>query len=231
MQRSTDAKTLVETAYRRIKQLMLQQKIATGQKLLYRELIDWLQMSKTPIINALNRLEQDGFIVSEANRGFFVKPMTTREIADAFDVREALETKAVELAIARGTPADIERLARSAETYAAYENYKYDKKKLTLNAEFHLHMASLSGNEVLTYLLRRNMEHVILRLRLDNFPPRCMAISARDHQQLVAHVRQGDMARAKALVRRHVGRARDHVIKSISQGEVESPESLAFFEN
>ena len=90
MQRSTDAKTLVETAYRRIKQLMLQQKIATGQKLLYRELIDWLQMSKTPIINALNKLEEEGLVVYHTNRGYFVRQLTEPEVIQMYDLRDRL---------------------------------------------------------------------------------------------------------------------------------------------
>lgn len=57
MDNGKDTKSHIEDAYREIKRLMLQRKLVAGQKLLYRELIDLLHMSKTPIINALNRLE------------------------------------------------------------------------------------------------------------------------------------------------------------------------------
>ena len=230
MPSNTDTKTLVETAYRNIKQLMLQQKVVAGQKLLYRELIEWLHMSKTPIINAMNRLEQEGFVVSEANRGFYVKPMDIKEIMDCFEVREALEALAVRQAIKLATPADIDVLARKVEAYETYINHKYDKKKLMLNAEVHMHIAAMSNNQVLTYLLRRNLEHVILRLRLDNYPPARLEISSREHHELLSLIRQKSISKSTALVRRHIRSACEHVIACVTTDEVDSGASLAFFE-
>ncbi len=63
-----------------------------GKKLLYDDLAKRLQMSGTPIINALYRLEQLGLVVSESRRGFTVKPMETKEAWETFDFREAIET-------------------------------------------------------------------------------------------------------------------------------------------
>lgn len=230
MPTSSDTKTRVETAYRKIKQLMLQQKIVAGQKLLYRELIDWLEMSKTPIINALNRLEQEGFIVSEANRGFYVKPMDTKEILDCFEVREALEALAVRQAIQLASSVAIEALARKVEAYEKYINHKYDKKKLMLNAEVHLHIAEMSNNQVLIYLLRRNLEHIMLRLRLDNYAPARIELSSREHADLLLLIQQKNVSKSSALIRRHIRKAREHVIACVTTDEVDSGASLAFFE-
>ena len=231
MPKLTNTKTLVEEAYRKIKHLMLQQKVAAGQKLLYRELIDWLQMSKTPIINALNRLEQEGFIVSEANRGFYVKPMDSKEIVDCCEVREALEIKALQKAMQLALPADIEILIQKAQAYEAYHNYKYDKKKMMLNADFHLHIAAISQNEVLKYLLRRNLEHVILRLRLDSYPPENMEVAAREHAGFLEAITQKNSTKGTALICRHIAQSRDNLIAGVARNEVESREAMAFFED
>ena len=80
-----------DDAYRRIKQLILNQELVPGQKLIYDDLAKRLNMSRTPIINALNRLEQHGLVVSESHRGFTVKPMDTKEAWDTFGFREAIE--------------------------------------------------------------------------------------------------------------------------------------------
>ena len=61
--------TYSDEAFRRIKQLILNQEVIPGQKLVYDDLAKRLKMSRTPIINALNRLEQLGLVVSESNRG------------------------------------------------------------------------------------------------------------------------------------------------------------------
>jgi DNA-binding GntR family transcriptional regulator len=210
---------------------MLQQKVVAGQKLLYRELIDWLQMSKTPIINALNRLEQEGFIISETNRGFYVKPMDVKEIMDCFEVREALETMAVRQAIKSASIEDIALLDHKVTAYSTYNNHKYDKQKLMLNAEVHLHIAAMSNNQVLTYLLRRNLEHVILRLRLDNYSPERLEISSQEHTELFSYIQQKNISKSTALIRRHIRSAREHVVACVTTDEVDSGASLAFFED
>ena len=94
-------KTLIEYAYQKIKQMIFQQKVIPGQRLVYSDLCKLFNMSRTPIINALTRLEQEGFLVSEAFRGFQVKPIDLQELWDLFGVREALESYAIEKAIER----------------------------------------------------------------------------------------------------------------------------------
>jgi DNA-binding GntR family transcriptional regulator len=231
MPRAPEPKTRVEEAYAMIKQLMLQQRVVAGQKLLYREMVEWLRMSKTPIINALNRLEQEGFIVSEANRGFSVKPMEVKEIRDAYDVREALETKAVQQAVQLGRSREFELLSQKVKAYEDYRHYKYDKKKFMLNAEIHLQIAAMADNQALKYLLRRNLEHPILRVRLDNYSPAQMAVSVKEHARLLELMQQRQVAQCVTLVRQHILQARDQMLACVSQAEVESKESQAFFED
>ena len=116
----TDPKSLIDKAYRSIKRLMLQQKLYPGQKLLYRELIQLLGMSKTPIVNALNRLEQEGFVSAEPNVGYTVKPIDAKEIFDSYEVREALEVKAVRQALKKGST---EQMLVLEEKLAIFEKY------------------------------------------------------------------------------------------------------------
>ena len=156
--------------------------------------------------------------------------MDIKEIMDCFEVREALEALAVRQAIKLATPADIDVLARKVEAYETYINHKCDKKKLMLNAEVHMHIAAMSNNQVLTYLLRRNLEHVILRLRLDNYPPARLEISSREHDELLSLIRQKSIPKSTALVRRHIRSASKHVIACVTTDEVDSGASLAFFE-
>jgi len=228
MEKRNKSENCIEEAYKDLKKLMLQRKLIPGQKLLYRELIETLHMSKTPIINALNRLEQEGFIVSENNRGYAVKPLDPREILDATEVREALEVKAVQLAALRGKPADLklleEKLLRSQE----YRPPGNDTKKMTLNAEFHLQIAEMSGNKVLKYLLRRNFEHVILRIELKWVAPGRMASSAEEHRLLFESLRERDASKARDLMEAHVRNSRDAMVRSLSQ-EGDREEWMDFF--
>ena len=128
MGRKPKTKSLIDEAYRSIKRLMLQQKLFPGQKLLYRELIERLGMSKTPIVNALNRLEQEGFVIAQPYVGYTVKPIDAKEIFDSYEVREALEVKAVRQALKKGRPEQLRVLEEKCQIFERYRPDRYDKK-------------------------------------------------------------------------------------------------------
>lgn len=228
--KKTGTKSRIEDAYRKLKHLMLQKKILPGQKLLYRELTDLLQMSKTPIVNALNRLEQEGFVVSEPNCGYSLKPIDAKEIIDSSEVREVLESRAVEKAIKIGKPEDMALLEKKLAALAANPPAMHDKKRFVLNAEFHLQIAEITGNQVLKYLLKRNFEHIILRVNLDVFTLESMAESNQAHIDLLKSLKRKDLSKSTALIQKHIQKTRDQVIRFLSQDTVQDPETMGFFE-
>ena len=231
MGQKADKTSHIDEAYRSIKRLMLQQKLFPGQKLLYRELIERLGMSKTPIVNALNRLEQEGFVIAEPNVGYTVKPIDPKEIFDSYEVREALEVKAVRQALKKATPEQMAALEDKLRIFEGYRPHKYDKKKLVLDCDFHLQIAAMSGNEVLKYLLRRNFEHIILRTKLDNYDPDRMDSAAEDHRRLLESMKKKDASQCVERLEKHIRQSRDHVIHCLMELEREGNDSIAFFEN
>jgi len=76
--RSEDS-TRLDEAYQKLKEMIFRQNIIPGQKLIARDLCDILNMSRTPVINALYMLEREGFVVSVPYRGFYVKPVDIQE--------------------------------------------------------------------------------------------------------------------------------------------------------
>ena len=231
MARKSDAHSLIDEAYRSIKRLMLQQKLHPGQKLLYRELIQMLGMSKTPIVNALNRLEQEGFVTAEPNVGYAVKPIDEKEIFDSFEVREALEVKAVRQALIKGTKRQMVALEEKLRLFEQYRPARYDKKKLMLDCDFHLQIAEMTGNQVLKYLLRRNFEHIILRTRLDHYEPERMVTAAEDHRRLLKCMKTKDTTRCVKLIEKHIRASGDYTFRCMSKVEQEGAESVSLFES
>jgi DNA-binding GntR family transcriptional regulator len=213
------SKTLIDEAYRKIKAMLFEQKLVPGQKLVYEDLGKRLNMSRTPIINALNRLEQDGFVAYADFRGFYVRPIDIQEVWDAFGVREALEAYAVEQAIKQGTAEDTSLLEKKQKEHADYTPHYYTRKKFMVDADFHLQLAAMSKNRVLSYLLKRNFEHIFLRARLDSYDPRRMEVSVLEHRELIERMKKKDILGGIEIVRNHIQKARDHVIRCLSQGE------------
>lgn len=220
----------IEKAYRGIKRLMLNQQLIPGQRLLYRALTSQLGMSKTPIVNALNRLEQEGFIISEPNVGYAVKPIDEKEIADSYEVREALEVKSVSKAIAGSSSGNLAVLQKKIEAFEAYQPGGYDKKKLMLDSEIHLQIAAMSGNEVLRYLLKRNFEHTLLRMTISNYPASRIKDSALEHQKLLKAIKEKDIPASVEIISTHIKRAGETVIACLMQNRKEKRDSESSFD-
>ncbi len=214
-----EAKTLMDEAYQKIKQMIFQQRVVSGQRLVYKDLCEQLKMSRTPIINALNRLEQEGFLVSEAFRGFQVKPMDLQEAWDLFGVREALEVYGVEQAIQRSDPSDMEILEEKLRRHEEYKPNYYDRKRFILDSEFHIQIAVMARNKALEGLLRANLEHVYLRYRLERADPTRMAPAVREHHELLDRMRSKDVRGAVEILRLHIQRARENILASLSREE------------
>ncbi len=220
-QKTEDPRTLIEEAYRKIKHMIFLKKLAPGQKLIYSDLSKILNMSRTPIINALNRLEQQRLVASESFRGFYVREMPVQEAWDAFGVRIALETWAVEEAVKSADAADFEVLE---DKYLSHNNYKsnqYDRKKFYLDAQFHIQIAAMSKNRILKMLLKNNLEHVYLRAGLDNYNPNRMEVSVKEHRRLLDQMKNKDLMGSVETVRLHIEGARKHVINCLYNNEME----------
>jgi len=220
------SQTLIQEAYQKIKQMIFEQKFVPGQRLINKDLGDMLNMSRTPIINALNRLVQDGFVGCENFRGYYVKPIDINEVWDAFGVREALETYAVEQAIIKGDENDMSIVEDKLRRHREYRPHYYTRKKFLLDSEFHLQIAEMARNRVLKWLLKRNFEHIFLRTRLDSYDPGRMTSSAREHQDLVQRMKKKDILGSVELLRNHIQRARDQVINILSMEEAGESEEI-----
>ena len=212
-------KPLLEWAYSKIKEMIFQQKLAPGQRLIYKDLCEVLNISRTPIINALTRLEQEGYVKSESFRGFYVKPIDLQEVSDHFGIREALEVYAVDQAIDNAQPDDLVELQEKIEQHHQYMPHSYDKKKLFLDAAVHIKIAEMTGNQGLVELLTKNLEYVYLRLAWNNQRPNRMTPAAKEHFAILKMMEAKDKAGGVALMREHIQLGRDHVIDSLKWEE------------
>jgi DNA-binding GntR family transcriptional regulator len=210
---------LIREAYNSIKNMIFEHKLVPGQRLVYQDLAKILKISQTPIINALNRLLQDGFVAYENYCGFYVKPMDLQEMWDAFGVREALEVYAVRQAIERWSPEGMSLLSEILHEHEKCVPNRYTNEKFRLDTEFHLQIATMSGNQVLRRLLRRNFEHIFMRLKLENYDPKRMETSGEEHRRLLERMKKKDVLGSIEILRNHIRNARDHVTRCLASEE------------
>jgi DNA-binding GntR family transcriptional regulator len=227
VKKESNTYSYTDEAFYKIKQLILNQELIPGQKLVYDDLAHRLKMSRTPIINALNRLEQLGLVVSESRRGFTVKPMDTAEAWEAFDFREAVEVYAVEQLILKSNGQDLSPLE---EKLLEYENYRpnyYDRKKIFLDAAFHLQIAQMTQNSVLKWHLKLDLQHIYLRANLNNYSLDREKEAAKEHRLLFKKIKNKDVLGAVELIRNHIRSDKKYTIACLSDNELKR-ESIVF---
>jgi DNA-binding GntR family transcriptional regulator len=207
---------LIEQAHRKIKNMIFDQRLAPGQKLTYSELSRTFNMSPTPVINALHRLEREGFVVSRPFRGFYVKKIGLQEAWDLFGIREALETHMVEQVILVAEPAEFEKLEEKFAAHASYLPKVYDRNRFMLDSDFHRQLASMSRNRVLAKQLSTTLEHFYMRFRFDSLPLDRLQTAADEHRHIIDRIRRKDINGAREAMRNHVQNARNHIIQALS---------------
>jgi DNA-binding GntR family transcriptional regulator len=190
---------LREKAYRHIRQeLLVAGPRAFGGRLVEQQLALELNMSRTPVRDALRRLAVVG-LVEEVGGGFVPRRLRVRDVREQYELRMLLESKAVELAASR--PLD--------ETHGALDSAQADEASKTDGSQFHLAMAEASGNSVLARSIETINERSFL-LRLGGM------VSDEDRRNLRAGhcavliaLRAGDPTAAAKAMREHLGFARD----------------------
>jgi len=191
-------------AYEAIKEMIAQYQLIPGQKITYDQLAEKLKMSKTPIINALNRLEQEEFVISLPHRGFFIKEVDIEEVGELFAVREALEMFGVEECIKNQNPKMLKEVETAMMAHREYDFTTPIRNRFALGAAFHLKIAEMSGNRNLVRQLKHVFEHIYLRHRTEGFSPKRLAAGSKEHKEILDAIKEKNIGKAKKLMKMHI---------------------------
>src|ERR1700678_1509252 len=138
---SASAPSLPDVVYRSVRDAILNGLFAPGQMLRQEEVASRLGVSRSPLREALPRLEAEGIVVLHPRRGYAVASLELEEIVEAFDLRSLLESELARRSIAKRTDADISRVfAVSSEMAALIENADQadHSRWFDLNMQFHI---------------------------------------------------------------------------------------------
>jgi DNA-binding GntR family transcriptional regulator len=198
------------STYTRLKQAILSGEIGEGESLVESVLAERFEVSRTPVREALTRLEHDG-LVERRDRGLEVRSRSPEEILDIYETRIVLEAKAAAVACERRTDFDLMRLRQLLERGEALRDAAdVDPDVLAEhNREFHGAVWRASRNESLIDLLDR------LNLHLMRYPRTTLSADGRwgravvEHRALVDALAARDGERAAEIAAQHFVEARD----------------------
>jgi DNA-binding GntR family transcriptional regulator len=211
-ERSTDL------VYQRLKQRILDNEYAPGTQVLEQDLASDLGLSRTPVREALIRLQQEGLVEVVPRHGMRVLPLSPRDMREIYTVLTSLEPTAAELLAARRPSAEeiaplVDACATMEAALAAGDRLAWAKA----DEKFHRMLVELCGNRRLASMVMTVWEQSH-RARMFTLKLRPLPVeSTREHRAALDAILAGDAARARDIYRTHRERARDTLMAIIEQ--------------
>ncbi len=176
-----------------------------------RALGEQLGVSRTPVREAISRLEQEGIVENIARRGAFVVRKSKNEILDIVDVWAALESMAARLATSRASDEEISQLRSKFATLDGEEARAHIDEYSDTNIEFHQTIIRLGHSELITQMANQLFFHM-RAIRASTIGDRNrVAQSVMDHSRIIEAIEERDAYHAEQLVRDHALELAKHI--------------------
>jgi DNA-binding GntR family transcriptional regulator len=201
--------SLTETVTQRLRDAIVSGDLELGQPLSERQLAEMLEVSKTPVREALAQLRLEGLVLILPQRGASVFTLSQREVVEICEVRQALEASALKAAMERNRHTFAAALAASVRRMAQARARNDLKAYLNEDTQFHLCFFAHCGNR----LMAKNYDLFVgkiaaLRTHLAH-KPQHTDLSFREHETMLDAVAGEDVATALAVLDVHIARTRE----------------------
>jgi DNA-binding GntR family transcriptional regulator len=215
---------LADRVYRALRERILEGDYLPGQKLNLAQLARDLEVSNTPIREAMARLERVGLIEVVPYSGPKVKRLTAAQLRDIYDVRIALEELAVRLVAQSQDPDVLQGLAKALEMQERACSGDDPRAVVDADRAFHDALVEASGNSILLEMLPNLSDRTRLLLELDKHPSEGMDKEAavrtlRDHRLIYEALQKGDQETAVKELHHQLIRGRELLVEQMSKND------------
>ncbi|BAS58444.1 transcriptional regulator [Leptolyngbya boryana IAM M-101] len=217
------AQLLHEQTYQMLRSAILSGELAAGCRLIETQLADQLQVSRTPIREALRLLQRDHLVTTDAQGAMRVAVLSIKDAIQLYDCRIALEQLSVSAAC--GTASDeqiqcIESALQQAEKASLTPaNSLTPYQLLHLDYQFHRSVAESSSNTWLVQILDQVFDKMaLLRLRTIEHNPNVLEIRG-EHRRVLEAIRQRDALAAMQAIQYHLIASKERVVQEIQELE------------
>lgn len=190
--------------YQLIRQSIIDFDLFPGSRITETELADQFNVSRTPIREALQRLEVEGLVNIRAKQGCFIRPVDTETISNYYDVRIAIEAMAIELACKHMPKEDIQALADYWNPRNFKEDLDYSNHIQQVEESFHVKLAEGSGNPILAQYLNDINNHIRVIRRLGFPDKKSVRETYNEHFEICSLVLAKKTNEAKKAITKHI---------------------------
>jgi DNA-binding GntR family transcriptional regulator len=210
---SSGSEKLGELAYHTLRRMILDKALRSGGPVVEGRLAEELNISRTPMREALLRLEGEGLLVRAGARSYSVRFVSAQEYFQAMKVRELLEAEAIGLAIGKIDKKVVRQLIKKIK---ALSSGQQEQAHWQLDDQVHTMMARASGNEVLAHMI--DLVRTNSRLFELVTPFNRIEDDRAEHLAILEAYLTDDAEASRAAVRQHLQNLRRFVLERLAEG-------------
>ena len=208
---------LRDVVFNTLRRAILRGELVPGQRLMEIQLAEKMGVSRTPVREAIRKLELEGLVVMIPRRGAEVAHISGKNLKDVLEVRCALEELAGELACERMTVEDFKQLELANHKFAA----AFESDDITLLGEtdesFHGLIYQATDNAKLVQMVSHLREQMY-RYRIEHLKDRGQrTILYQEHQEIMHALAARDVEAVRKAIRKHISRQEEQIAKMIKE--------------
>lgn len=208
---------LRDVVFNTLRQAILKGELEPGERLMEIQLAERLGVSRTPIREAIRKLELEGLVLMIPRKGAEVAKISEKSLRDVLEVRRSLEELAIELACARMDEEDVRNLEEARDAFSAAVRQGDAMTIAESDEHFHDIIYNGTGNTRLVQILN-NLREQMYRYRLEYIKDEDKRqILLVEHDQIFKAIRDRHVAEAKAAAREHIDNQEITVSKNIKE--------------
>ena len=208
---------LRDVVFNTLRSAIITGELSPGERLMEIKLANELGVSRTPVREALRKLEREGLVITTARKGAEVAPINERDLKEVLEVRKSLESLACQLAAQKITPEQVEELSamNSSIAQAIEEN---DIEAITqLDIDFHEVIYQITENRRLIDILHQLKEH-ILRYRLQYIKDmKNKKNIVEEHKKIIGALESHNPKASRREIERHIELQEKYILNNLDR--------------
>ncbi|MDD7769972.1 GntR family transcriptional regulator [Suipraeoptans intestinalis] len=206
---------LRDVVFHTLRQAILKGELKPGERLMEVKLANKLGVSRTPIREAIRKLELEGLVLMIPRKGAEVAEITEKSLRDVLEVRKALEELAVQLACDKITEEEIQQLREAAREFQKSLQSGDITRVAEADVQFHDILYMATDNQKLVQLLN-NLREQMYRYRVEYLKnDEAYPVLTREHEDIIRHISRRDKEKATEVMCRHIDNQVETVIDAI----------------
>ncbi len=215
-----ERRSLGQSVYAKLKKAIVKGTLTPESRVVETRFADALGISRTPVREAMHKLEREGLLRQDPKGGFYVVGLTRVDIEEAFGIRSVLESYAARLATIRHREGELRPLEEKLAEYQACLDRGDVSQLPRINTEFHDLLYGLSRSPKLVKMIN-DIRVQIFRFRQVILKIEEMArVSNDDHRLMMDAIRAREADRVERLVREHILRGQDIVLREFDREQL-----------